>query len=136
MIIKEYLLANPTVDAKTFGQFIRFRREQLGKTVRGFAGEIDMTPAYLSDIEKGNRYAPKNKLEELRKGLLIPEEEAGEFEDLASATRGFLYEDINPYLGKTPLASVALRKARDLDISVEQWQAFIEQMEADTKPED
>ena len=56
--LKEIIESN-TADEHTFGRFVRERRERLGKTVRGFAKELDITPAYLSDIEKGNRYAPK-----------------------------------------------------------------------------
>ena len=53
-----------------------------------------------------------------------------EFEDLASASRGFQYEDITPYLGKRPLARVALRKARDMDISDEQWEEIIKAIDS------
>ncbi len=130
MDLKEYLSAAPREDEHSFGQFVRQRREELGKSVRGFATELGITPVYLSDIERGNRYAPKAFLEKLRAGLQIPEEDMRSFEDLASATRGYQYEDINPYLGRQPLARVALRKARDLDISAEQWQAIIDGMDA------
>ena len=39
----------------TFGKFVREHREALGKSLRSVAAEIEMIPAYLSDIEKGNR---------------------------------------------------------------------------------
>ena len=130
MDLKEYLQQNTADDKLSFGRFVRQRREELGLTVRGFAQDLGITAAYLSDIEKGNRYAPKAFLEKLRVGLRIPAEDMRDFEDLASATRGFQYEDINPYLGKQPLARVALRKARDLNISPEEWQAFIDRMDS------
>ena len=60
---------------------------------------------------------------------MVSEDDATDFADLASATRGNQYEDINPYLGKQPLARVALRKARDYNISDDQWKSFIEQMQ-------
>ena len=130
MDLKEYLQQNTAEDKLSFGRFVRQRREELGLTVRGFAQDLGITAAYLSDIEKGNRYAPKAFLEKLRTGLKVPSEDMRDFEDLASATRGFQYEDINPYLGKQPLARVALRKARDLNISPEEWQAFIDRMDS------
>lgn len=126
--LQEFLATKPELDAHTFGRFVRQRREELGLTVRGFATQLEMTPAYLSDIEKGNRYAPKKYLDKLREALAVPEECTIEFEDLAAATRGNQYEDINPYLGKQPLARVALRKARDLDIADEEWLKFIQVM--------
>lgn len=128
MTLRDFLLTNTEIDRFSFGKFVRQRREELGKSVRTLAGELELTPAYISDIEKGNRSAPKSKFDELRELLLIPEEESTDFADLASATRGNQYEDINPYLGKQPLARVALRKARDFNISDEQWMRFIEQI--------
>lgn len=129
MTLKEFLQAQKELDRFSFGQFMRQRREELGMSVRGLAGELDLTPAYISDIEKGNRSAPKSKFDELRKLLAISDEEATDFADLASATRGYQYEDINPYLGKKQIARVALRIARDYDISDEEWMSFIRKIE-------
>lgn len=129
MTLKEFLLTNSEIDRFSFGQFVRQRREELGMSVRNLAGELELTPAYISDIEKGNRSAPKSKFDELRKLLGIPEEDATDFADLASATRNNQFEDINPYLGRQPLARVALRKARDYNISADQWKNFIDQMQ-------
>ena len=137
MTLKDFLLANTEIDRFSFGQFVRQRREELGMSVRNLAAELELTPAYISDIEKGNRSAPKSKFDELRVLLVIPDDEATDFSDLASATRGYQYEDINPYLGKTQIARVALRKARDYNISADQWESFINQIESsgDKTPE-
>ena len=43
------------MDTVTLGSFIRERRESLGKTLRGFAAELDIAAPYLHDIEKDNR---------------------------------------------------------------------------------
>ncbi len=111
-------------DEHSFGKFIRERRELLGKTVRSFAKELEITPAYLSDIEKGNRYAPKAKLELMFQLLDLPEDQKQSFMDLASLTRGE-FEDIQPYLGKNHVARKALRVAKQKDISDEVWEEFI-----------
>ena len=129
MTLNEFLLTTTEIDRFSFGKFVRQRREELGMSVRSLAAELELTPAYISDIEKGNRSAPKSKFDELRNLLMVSEEDATDFADLASATRGNQYEDINPYLGKQPLARVALRKARDYNISDDQWKSFIEQMQ-------
>lgn len=128
MTLREFIFTNPEIDRFSFGQFVRQRREELGMSVRTLAGKLELTPAYISDIEKGNRSAPKSKFDELRILLLVSEEDATDFADLASATRGYQYEDINPYLGKTQIARVALRKARDCNIPYQQWQDFIDSM--------
>ncbi len=49
-------------DAFGFGQFVQERRKRPGITLRGFAEQLDVAPAYMSDIEKGSRYAPTGRL--------------------------------------------------------------------------
>ena len=129
MNLKEYLEKNKNLDDRSFGRFVRQRREEVGLTVRGMAAELEMSPAYLSDIEKGNRYSPTKHMDRLRELLKISDDETQLFLDLASFNRDNQYEDINPYLGKQPLARVALRKARDIGLSDEQWKAFIDTMD-------
>lgn len=114
-------------DRLSFGNFIRARRESLGKSLRSVAGEIDMAPAYLSDIEKGNRWPPVKYLEKLAEVLGIThEEQLSLFYDLAGEIREGSYPDLTEYIGKTDIARVALRKARDHNISPEKWQQFID----------
>ena len=122
------IIESKTANEHTFGRYIRERRELLGKTVRGFAKELDITPAYLSDIEKGNRYAPKAKLELIFKLLEVPEDQREAFMDMASLTRGE-FEDINPYLGQNHLARVALRTAEKKNLSDEKWKEIIRMMD-------
>jgi transcriptional regulator with XRE-family HTH domain len=112
----------------SFGEYVKARREALGKSIRGLALELDMTPAYLSDIEKGNRYAPEKYLERMTEVLCIEGDESYYFYDLAGKSRNNIYPDLVDYIGKTEIARVALRKARDLNISNTQWQDFIDQI--------
>lgn len=121
------IIESNDVDKYTFGRFVRNRREELGKTVRSFAKELDITAAYLSDIEKGNRYAPKAKLEMMFNLLRIPADQKLAFMDLASLTRGE-FEDLNPYLGRSSAARLALRTAEEINLSDEKWLAFIKTM--------
>lgn len=123
------LKVSKEVDEHTFGTFVRDAREEKGYSVRSFAKLLGCSAAYLSDIEKGNRYAPKKYLDKIFEVLGLPEEDRQDFEDLAAATRGFLYEDINPYLGHQPLARVALRTAMEKNLSDDYWKSFIEGME-------
>ena len=60
MTLKEFLFTNTEIDRFSFGKFVRQRREELGMSVRTLASELELTPAYISDIEKGNRSAPKS----------------------------------------------------------------------------
>lgn len=109
-----------------FGEFVKCKREALGKSIRGLAAELDMTPAYLSDIEKGNRYAPEKYLERMVELLQISGDDVYEFYDLAGKSRKDQYPDLNEYIGNKTIARVALRTARDLNISDDDWQGFID----------
>lgn len=117
----------------TFGRYIRARRETLGKSLRSVAAEIGMAPAYLSDVEKGNRWPPVKYLEQLIVSLQIPQSELNTFYDLAGEIRDGNYPDLTEYIEKTDIARVALRTARDHNISDEKWQAFIDDINAQSK---
>ena len=112
----------------TFGEYVRMRREALGKSLRGLAAELEMTPAYLSDIEKGNRYAPEKHLAKMVELLYIRDEDVNIFYDLAGKSRQDNFPDLNPYIGENQIARIALRKARDLHIPDSKWQEFIDGM--------
>jgi transcriptional regulator with XRE-family HTH domain len=120
-------------DYATFGEYVRARREALGKSIRGLAAELEMTPAYLSDIEKGNRYAPEKHLVKMVEALRITGEAVNCFYDLAGKSRNDNFPDLTPYIGEKPIARVALRKARDLDIPDSKWQEFIDNMNGKRK---
>lgn len=111
----------------SFGVFVRAKRESLGKSLRSVAADIDMAPAYLSDVEKGNRWPPVKYLETLAEVLgITSEDELSLYYDLAGEIREGSYPDLTDYIGKTDIARVALRKARDHNISDEKWQQFID----------
>ena len=101
-----------------FGKFIEERRKALGLTLRGFASELDIAPAYMSDIEKGRRYPPDKKLDEIAKILML---------DLAAmAKTKTVSSDLPEYIMEKDLARVALRRARDGKLSDEGWQEVID----------
>jgi transcriptional regulator with XRE-family HTH domain len=111
---------------QSFGDFIRLKRESLGMSRRGLAAEIEITPVYLGDIEKGNRSAPIKYLEKLITALNITsQEEIYKFYDLAGKNRQNDFHDINQYIGNTDMARVALRVARDNNVSNDEWQQII-----------
>lgn len=123
-------------DGLTFGQFIKEKRESLGKSLRSVAVDIGMAPAYLSDVEKGNRWPPVKYLEKMIEVLQIPQSELNTFYDLAGDIREGSYPDLTDYIGKTNIARVALRTARDHNIPDEQWQAFIDNINSQEKKGD
>jgi transcriptional regulator with XRE-family HTH domain len=113
----------------SFGEYLRNKREALGKSLRGFAADLDIGPAYLSDIEKGNRNPPQKHLEKIIKLLGISGEEVNKFYDLVGEENQGVSPDLSDYICKTEKARIALRIARDKHTTDEQWQEIIKQLE-------
>lgn len=109
-----------------FGEFVKQRREALGKTIRAFAAEVKMSPAYLCDIENGNRRAPERYLENFANALGITKtEELNSFYDLAGVSKNGQHSDINGYIETLPSARMALRTAKDNNFTDEDWLELI-----------
>ena len=114
-------------DAFGFGQFVQERRKKLGITLRGFAEKLDVAPAYMSDIEKGRRYAPDGKLEEIAEILRLSQEERDKMFDLAARTRSDqVSSDLSGFIMETDMARVALRRARDVQLDDDGWQKILD----------
>ena len=105
----------------TFGEFLKNKRIECGKTLRGFATELGIAPAYLSDIEKGNRNPPEKYLEKIITLLNLTDEEKDTLYDLVSVDKKGVYLDITEYIENTDTVRVALRRARDKNISNDFW---------------
>lgn len=110
-----------------FGEFVKQRRERLGKTQKGFAMEIEISPAYLSDIENGNRRAPEKYLKRFAKALEITTpEDLNEFYDMAGISQRGQHSDINTYIDDKPSARRAFRTAMDEGWTDDDWRELIE----------
>lgn len=120
------------IGTQTFGSFMRRKREEKGITLRALAKDLEVTPAYLCDIENGNRPAPKSRLMSICSKLCSTQEDKAKFFDLAAVTCGNQYEDINPYLSEREIARVALRRARDAGLPDTWWQGVVMQIDAFT----
>ena len=117
-----------------FGKFIEAKRKALNKTLRGFATDLEIAPAYMSDIEKGHRYPPdKDKLEKMVELLNLSEEEKNKMYDLAAGEKdNSVSPDLPEYIMGTEKARVALRMARDNGATDATWQKVIDMLEQET----
>lgn len=113
----------------TLGNFLRNRRESLGKSLRGFAAELNIAAPYLHDIEKDNRTPSDRLLPALVEGLCLSQEDETLLYDLIGQRRQGVYPDLRTYIQNTDLARVALRKARDHNIQDDLWLRIIESIE-------
>lgn len=113
-------------DQFEFGRFVAERRKQHEYTMRRFADMIGVTAPYLSDIEKGRRAALDGKLEEIATALKLSRAEREQMFDLAALTReNQVSADLSGYIMETDLARVALRRAKEQDLSDRQWENII-----------
>lgn len=119
-------------DNLEFGEFIAEHRKQHEYTMRQFANMIGVTAPYLSDIEKGRRAAPDSKLNEIATALRLTNAEREQMFDLAAKTRdNQVSADISGYIMETDLARVALRRAKERDLSDKQWKSIIDIIEGE-----
>ncbi len=116
-----------------FGKFIEQRRKSFGITLRGLAAELGIAPAFMSDIEKGNRYPPnKDKLYHMATVLKLSEEETSTMFDLAAGEReNTISPDLPEYIMSNDKVRAALRLARDRENSDAIWQKVIDMLEDD-----
>jgi len=122
-----------------FGKYIEAKRKEKGINLRKFAELIDkMAPAYLSDIEKGNRYPPdKDKIAKMAEVLELAPQETAELYDLAAFDRASVEKekssavssDLPEYIMSNDKLRVALRMARDAGAGDDDWVKVIEMLE-------
>ena len=129
MDLTEFMKLQSVRDERTFGKFVRQRRNELGVSLRDFAAQLGMTAAYLSDIEKGNRNPPVKFAGKMRGLLRISEEEYAAFDDLVYSSRDSSFRDLKPYFESSSMARAAMRKARDVNLSDEKWAEIIRSMD-------
>lgn len=116
---------------RTFGTFVKEKRLVKGINLRKLAELLELAPAYISDIENGNRNSPSpDKMEKLVEVLGLNEDEKNEMYDLAAKDRdNTVAPDISEYVKSNDAVRVALRKARNLNLGEQEWLKIIEKME-------
>ncbi|NLI53275.1 MAG: helix-turn-helix transcriptional regulator [Clostridiales bacterium] len=118
-----------------FGEYVKAKRLEKDVNLRKLAEILGIVPAYMSDIEKGRRYPPdREKIYKIAEALSLTEDETNEMFDLAAhAKENSISPDLPEYIMGTEKARVALRMARDINASDEDWLKIIEMLEAKEK---
>ncbi len=114
-----------------FGKYIEKERKKRNITLRGLAAELEIAPAYMSDIEKGHRYPPdKEKLDKIAEIFKLSETEIHDMFDLAAGEKdNSVSPDLPEYIMGHQKARTALRMARDTGASEATWQKIIDMLE-------
>ena len=118
-----------------FGEYVKAKRLEKDINLRKLAEILEIVPAYMSDIEKGRRYPPdREKIYKIAEALSLTEDETNEMFDLAAlAKENSVSPDLPEYIMGTEKARVALRMARDINDSDEDWLKIIEMLESKDK---
>jgi Predicted transcriptional regulators len=112
-----------------FGDFIAKKREEKQITLRDMAKGLDITAPYLSDVEKDRRNAfDLDKLDTLAKILNLSDEDKILMYDLAGQRRNTIAPDLPGYIMERDYVTTALRTARDLDATEEEWLWFMDHL--------
>ena len=116
----------------TFGEYLKQKRLDKEITLRGFAKLVDISPVYLSDLEKGRKAAPSMEvMQKMVSKLALNKEESERFYDLAAleqTAKNPIPKDLNAFLKDNRVIVSALRTAKDLDATDEEWQDFIDKL--------
>ncbi len=122
-----------------FSEYLRGKRIEKNITLRKMAKDLAISVSYLSDIESGHKMAPnskddkyKNLIEDIAAYLKLNDGEKEQLVMLADrdlVDHGHISNDITSYMGTTPLASVALRKAKETNLTDADWERIIRNMD-------
>lgn len=114
-------------ELETFGNFIKAKRLGAQISLRQFAAKLGKAPSYICDIEKDKKHPiEKEFLEEIARILSFSPEDRNKLFDLSTRTRKTTAPtDLAQYMEEMPLASLALRNARDTKLSEEDWKKII-----------
>ena len=120
-------------DGIIFGTFIRQKRMEMGKylSLRELAKRLKISPVYMSNIETGREAAPSNAiLAEMVNLLSLNKQETELMYDLAAKSKKYtaVPGDLPEYISANEYAKIALRVAKDVDATDEEWIEFIEKL--------
>lgn len=126
-------------DEKTFGAFIREKRLRKNITLRQLVELLDLSPVHMSNIENDRRPAPKDEvLKRIIEVLQLNKQEQEEMYELAAKSKDIptVPGDLPEYISGNELARVALRTAKDMDATDNEWMEFIEKLKKRSRQEE
>ena len=125
----------------TFGSFIRKKRLESDPyiSLRELARRLELSPVHMSNIETEREAAPKNDvLINIARILKLDKQEQDMMYDLAAKSKPYtaVPGDLPDYITTNEYAKIALRVAKDVDATDDEWIEFIEKLKKRSKQED
>ena len=101
-----------------------------GLSLRGLAARLDLSPVYMSNIETGRKPVPaRENLDKLTLELHLSKEEQELLLDLAARPETMrVSADLPEYIMERDIVRAALRTAKEVDATDEEWQEFIDRI--------
>lgn len=120
----------------TFGALISAKRKAHKLTLREAAKHLGIAHGYLCDIEQNRRPAPEGDFTERIAAFLDLDKQDYELLlDLAAKSRKTVSADLPDYIMKKDVVRAALRVAKEVDATDEEWMAFMEMLKNVRKEE-
>lgn len=115
---------------QTFGGFVRQRPFLYGHYPKRAGCQIGPIPVYMSNIETDRKPAPTQEyLEKLAQELHLNVDERRYLLDLAAKSKEqCVSADLPEYIMERDIVRAALRTAKEVDATDEEWQAFIDRL--------
>ena len=111
-------MVKKSVDAKTFGSYIRDLRIRKGIGQRELAKKIGIAPSYLNDLEKSKRAAPKINI--IKKISIILKADLNMMYDLAGDSKKSIASDIEEFIKENPSITSLIRSIKENDIGMDE----------------
>ena len=120
-------------DELTFGSFIRQKRLEMKPyiSLRKMAELIDIVPSYVSTMETGYNSAPTEEiLANIARVLKLDKQDREMMYELAAKSKTYtaIPEDLPEYISNNEYARIAMRVAKDVDATDDEWIEFIEKL--------
>ena len=114
----------------TFGSFIAEKRKaHKGSSLRDTAKHLNIAYGYLCDIEQSRRPAPNGDfVERISAFLNLDKSEHELLLDLAAKSRNTVSADLPDYIMEKDIVRAALRVAKEVDATDEEWQTFMKML--------
>ena len=115
----------------TFGEYVREKRLERKVTLRAFAKQIGISATFVSGMENNEKAAPSGEvLKSIADALILSKDETDKLYDLAAQTKTSnpLPLDIAETVQENAIVRIALRVAKDLDATDEEWEDLMRRL--------
>ena len=114
-----------------FGEYVRQKPLERKMTLRAFAKEVGISATFISGMENNEKSAPSDEvLKSISEVLTLDKGEMDRLYDLAAQTKASnpLPLDIAETVRENAVVRIALRVAKDLDATDEEWEDFMRRL--------